>query len=101
MSFDRYFRLLVAAGRFAHVDGRQPAIFVRQFAAGDPEELFLDRFGDRAARAAAHLDLVHRPDRRDFRRRAGEEDLIRQMYSMSREIDLFADFVAEFAGRWS
>src|SRR5438270_6704690 len=64
-SFDR----LLAA----HRHRSEPAVAVALLAAHDGVELLLDRPGDGANRALAHIDLVHGTDRRDFGCRPGEE----------------------------
>src|SRR6266436_2732083 len=57
----------------AHRHRSEPAVTVALLAAHDGVELLLDRPGDGANPALAHLDLVHGTDRRDFGCRPGEE----------------------------
>src|SRR5208282_6825131 len=45
----------------------------------DGEEIFLNALGDGAARAVADLDAVDRANGRDFRGRAGEKNLVRDV----------------------
>src|SRR5258708_33230934 len=59
----------------AHWHRSEPAVTVALLAAHDGVELLLDRPGDGANPALAHLDLVHGTDRRDFCCRPGEECL--------------------------
>ena len=59
----------------------------------DVEERLLDGLGDRAALALADRDLVDRPDRRDFDRRAHEEGLVGDVEQLARQ-QLFADLEA-------
>ena len=56
-------------------DGRQPVVAVSLLAADNRVELFLERLRDRPHAALADLDLVDRPNRRDFGRGAAEEDI--------------------------
>src|SRR5262245_12721554 len=69
----------------------QPAPFVRGLAREQTEESCLDRLGDRAALAGADGDLVHRPYWLDFSRRAGHEDLVREIQELTWQ-RLFAYF---------
>src|SRR5271166_1823871 len=55
---------------------RQPAMAVGLLAAHDGVKLFLDRLGDRAHSALAHLDFVDRANRRDLRRGSSEEGFV-------------------------
>src|SRR5580765_8812800 len=75
-SFDR----LLAA----HRHRSEPAVAVALLPAHDGVELLLDRPGDGANPALAHIDLVHRADRRDFCCRPGEECFVCDVEHLSR-----------------
>jgi hypothetical protein len=59
-------------------------VAVALLAAHDGVELLLDRFGDGANPALAHIDLVHGTDRRDFCCRPGEECFVCDVEHLTR-----------------
>ena len=78
-------RQLTAATRGADMStGVEPAPLVRRLAGEQAEERRLQRFGDRPALAVADRQAIHRADRRDLRRRAGQEDLVREVQQLAR-----------------
>ena len=74
----------------------EPAPLVSSASVEQAEKCVLKCGRDRSARTGADRDPVHRPDRRDFRRGSGEEDLIGDIEHLARYA-LFPDWYTEIA----
>src|SRR6056297_2466525 len=74
----------------------QPGAMVRGGPVEQAKEALLDGGRDRTAAAGAHGNAVDRPDRCDFGRRAGKEQLVGQVKHFARH-GLLADFDIEVA----
>src|ERR1017187_7697016 len=66
------------------VDRREPAVSIHARAINHAEEFFLQPLGDGAPAAGADGDPVDRADRRNFRRRAAEENLVGDVQQFAR-----------------
>src|ERR1039457_5290862 len=66
------------------VDRREPAVSIHARAINHVEEFFLQPLGDGAPAAGADGDPVDRADRRNFRRRAAEENLVGDVQQFAR-----------------